>query len=658
MSDLTALVPALAAVLVDFLWQGALIGLFAWLALTLLRNARPQARYAVACLALLACVLVPAWRLLHAVGASASPVHAEAIAPDLNVTIAAAHAPAVPAFKTLAALPPLPDGALPWVVAFWAAGVVMLALRMACGLWWVRRLRAHALADRSDWQQRLDALAQRMGIGRVVALKIVADGDSPLSAGWWKPVVLLPAALAMRMPTHLLEALLAHELAHIRRHDYLVNLLQGTVEVLLFYHPVTWWLSRQVRIEREQVADDIAASALETPRHLALALSQLDRYATPFPAFAQAAHGGQLMSRIQQLVRPDRRTIGTIGGIVALPLLGLAAAGLVFAQVHSAPIAPVASAAPTAPTAPPAPAAPPAPPAPTVPLVPLVHPAPAPAAPVAPTAPTPPVAPTSPTAPAAHALSHIRPRGDGRAYALVRKDREGFSMSGDDADVEAIRAARRSIDGDFIWFRRDGKPYVVRDEALQQRAEAAWAPTQALEARMQALDARMRPHQEKLEALGKRMEAIHVDSAFESPETRAAAAKMEALGERMQALAVRQEALAQSRAGAGKADHARLQEQTQALSAQQERMAAEMEQHFRVMEAAGRRMQAQSAPMEALARQMEAASKPMQSVGKEMEALGRQMEQKAAVADGRIQELIDEAVNRGLAQPAPAPSHQ
>lgn len=651
MSDLPALVPALAAVLVDFLWQGALIGLLTWLALSLLRNARPQARYAVACLALLACVLVPAWRLLQAIGASASPVHAEAFAPGLDIAIAAAHAPAVPAFKTLAALPPLPDGALPWVVAFWAAGVVMLALRMACGLWWVRRLRAHALADRSDWQQRLDALAQRMGIGRVVALKIVADGDSPLSAGWWKPVVLLPAALAMRMPTHLLEALLAHELAHIRRHDYLVNLLQGTVEALLFYHPVTWWLSRQIRIEREQVADDIAASALETPRHLALALSQLDRYATPFPAFAQAAHGGQLMSRIQQLVRPDRRTIGAIGGIVALPLLGLAAAGLVFAQVHSAPITP---AAPTAPSAPAAPLAPPAPPAPTIPLV---RPAPAPAAPVAPTAPTPPVAPTSPTAPATHALTYS-PRDGGRAYALVRKGREGFSMSGDAADVEAIRAARRSIDGDFIWFRRDGKPYVVRDEALQQRAEAAWAPTQALEARMQVLDARMRPHQEKLEVLGKRMEAIHVDSAFESPETRAAAAKMEALGERMQALALRQEALAQSRAGAGKADHTRLQEQAQALSAQQERLAAEMEQHSRVMEAAGRRMQAQSAPMEALARQMEAASKPMQSVGKEMEALGRQMEQKAAVADGRIQELIDEAVNRGLAQPAPAPSHQ
>lgn len=655
MSDLPALVPALAAVLVDFLWQGALIGLFAWLALSLLRNARPQARYAVACLALLACVLVPAWRLLQAVGASASPVHAEAFAPGLDVAIATAHAPAVPAFKTLAALPLLPDGVMPWVVVFWAAGVVVLALRMACGLWWVRRLRARALADRSGWQQRLDALAQRMGIGRVVALKIVADGDSPLSAGWWKPVVLLPAALAMRMPTHLLEALLAHELAHIRRHDYLVNLLQGTVEALLFYHPVTWWLSRRIRIEREQVADDIAASALQTPRHLALALSQLDRYATPFPAFAQAAHGGQLMSRIQQLVRPDRRTIGAIGGIVALPLLGLAAAGLVFAQVHSAPIAPVASAAPTAPTAPPAPAAPPAPPAPTVPLV---HPAPAPTAPVAPTAPTPPVAPTSPTAPAAHALIHVNPRGDGRAYALVRKGREGITMSGDDADVEAIRAARRSIDGDFIWFRRDGKPYVVRDEALQQRAEAAWAPTQALEARMQALDARMRPHQEQLEALGKRMEAIHVDDAFESPETRAAAAKMEALGERMQALALRQEALAQSRAGAAKTDHARLQQQAQALSAQQERLAAEMEQHSRVMEAAGRRMQAQSVPMEALARQMEAASKPMQSVGKEMEALGRQMEQKAAVADGRIQELIDEAVNRGLAQPAPAPSHQ
>ena len=113
----------------------------------------------------------------------------------------------------------------------------------------------------------------------------------------------LPAALLARMPAGLLEALLAHELAHIRRHDYLVNLLQAVVEALLFYHPVVWWLSRRIRHERELIADDLAAEALGDRRSLALALSELDRMlgataAGPIPRFAHAAHGGQLMSRI------------------------------------------------------------------------------------------------------------------------------------------------------------------------------------------------------------------------------------------------------------------------------------------------------------------------------------------------------------------------
>ena len=98
---------------------------------------------------------------------------------------------------------------------------------------------------------------------------------------------------------------------------------------------------------------------------------------------------------------------------------------------------------------------------------------------------------------------------DSRAgYALVRKDREGISMSGDLDDVDAIRAARRSIDGDFIWFRRDGKAYVVRDAALLARVQEAWKPLEPLEAQMEVLDERMRPHSDRMEALGARMEAM------------------------------------------------------------------------------------------------------------------------------------------------------
>src|SRR5690606_22850475 len=251
MNELLALlVPVMAATLLHFLWQGVLIGLVAAAVLALLGNARPQARYAIACGALLACVLWPAFTLLQAV------MQANDAAPAAALTYVAADAAGFGDASALrealgtSRLPPLP-----WIVALWAAGVAVCSLRMAGGLLWVRHMCDRAqVATGAEWQACTQRLAARMGIRRTVVLRMSEGGDSPVTAGWRRPVVLLPVALLARMPADLVEALIAHELAHIRRHDYLVNLLQGAVETLLFYHPVVWWLSQRIRIERELVA--------------------------------------------------------------------------------------------------------------------------------------------------------------------------------------------------------------------------------------------------------------------------------------------------------------------------------------------------------------------------------------------------------------------
>jgi D-alanyl-D-alanine endopeptidase (penicillin-binding protein 7) len=134
-------------------------------------------------------------------------------------------------------------------------------------------------------------------------------------------VVLVPASLVAGMPPQLLEALLAHELGHVRRHDYLVNLVQNVIETLLFYHPAVWWLSRRVRAEREQIADDFAARHLGEPRRLALALSELEKLQFSSHHLAQAANGGDLMARIRRLLRPD---VQALNWKAAVPVLGLA----------------------------------------------------------------------------------------------------------------------------------------------------------------------------------------------------------------------------------------------------------------------------------------------------------------------------------------------
>jgi len=638
---IASLVPMLAAVLLHFLWQGALVGVLAWMLLSALHAARPQARYAVACLALLACVLLPLLTFAR-LSLGDTPVANTAAALGETAIVAGTSENA----SMLSTLSSSANPVMPWIVALWAAGVGSLALRMACGLWWVRRLRASpACGDAQRWEVCVDRLAWRFGIRRRVAVRLIEDGDSPLSVGWWKPMVLLPAAIVANMPAPLLEALIAHELAHIRRHDYLVNLLQGVVEALLFYHPVVWWLSHRIRIERELVADDLAAKQLGDPRRLALALSQLDRLGiarSPIPhtALAQAAHGGQLMSRIRQLLRPEHRIVG---GTLLLPAVGIVALGIAFQAYAKLGSAPTGTRTTSTTEVPP----PPPPPPPLGPSSPTAPPPPPAALPVQ--APLPPVPPAPPPPPMTGSL-HFGSHQDG--YALVRKGRDGYMMSGDTDDVDDIDAVKRRIDGDFLWFRRDGKAYVVRDAAVLARAREAWAGTQPHEAKMQELQARMQPHQQKLEAMGKRMQAMHVD--FErTPQMRDAEESMHALALRQQALAEKHRALAMQYVRAGDAGRERLDRQAQQLDAQQQALSEEMERHSSVLQGQHERMQAESVKMEAVAREMEAASKPMEAIGKEMEAVGKQMERQANIADGQVRKLIDEAVRQGLAQPAP-----
>lgn len=237
--QIDTLIRALGLGLLHSLWQCALIGAVAWLALRTLRNASPQARYAVACTALAACVLWPAAEVLRQLSLAA-PRTLETIATGASPRdIASMFATFAGADHPTSALSIL-EAALPWLVTLWAAGACTMLLRLASGLRWVRRLKRDAReCEDQAWQLRLDRLARRFGLSGV-RLAVFDDTGGPLAIGLWRPMVLVPASLLARMPVDMLEALLAHELAHIRRHDYLVNLLQRAAEALLFHHPVVW----------------------------------------------------------------------------------------------------------------------------------------------------------------------------------------------------------------------------------------------------------------------------------------------------------------------------------------------------------------------------------------------------------------------------------
>ena len=306
------IVSSLGWTLVHFLWQGLLLGCATAVLLTLMRNARPEHRYTVACTALFMCLAWPAFEFYARMQDAAAVVAAVAPAGGW-ASVTGTRADSIASYL---------QGNLVWVVALWAGCASVLAVRIGLGLLWVKRAERQYSGD-AHWQARVDRMAEQFGITRNVRLRVVENLASPITAGWLRPVLLVPASLVTGMPAHLLEALLAHELAHVRRLDYLVNLGQNVVETLLFYHPAVWWISGRIREEREQIADDIAATQLGEPRRLALALSELERFQFSSHHLAQAANGGDLMTRIKRLIRPDTQALNWKA---AIPVLGLAAA--------------------------------------------------------------------------------------------------------------------------------------------------------------------------------------------------------------------------------------------------------------------------------------------------------------------------------------------
>ena len=599
MADMLAsLVPLLGQALLHFIWQGALIGLLAALVLDALRNSRPQARYAVACLALLLCMLTPIVTMLFVLapdmlGAGFDNVFATS-STDARTSVGGALSVIAPATAQLHAY-------LPAIVAIWAAGTCLLSLRMAMGLAWVRRMRNLPQGPAQlAWQSRLDAMAVHFLPRRGVALRLVDNLESPVSAGWLRPVVLLPVGLLTRMPAELIEALLAHELAHIRRHDYLVNLLQNAIEAVLFYHPVVWWLSHRIRVEREQIADQLASEVACAPRRLALALSELSDFQRAAPGLAvhmaQAANGNQLMPRIQRLLHPTRHV--RVGSRLLFPLLGVIAAGIAtytWAQAGDGGFSTTV-----------------------------------------------------------HGTLHLDDGKFGDSFALVRGTGDEMHMWGPINDIDEIKAARKSVNGEYLWFRRGSQAYIVTDPALLARAHEATRETEELDKKMDALDAQMEPHERKMEMLEERMDALSEDVET-TPRSIAAQRKMDDLGRQQGELGRQQRELAaRLRATDDETLQAQLGREMDELGEKQDELGRQMDEQAAVMDEESERLEARQAPMEALSREMELAGKPMEAISEQMEAQGRLIEEASARVEGELRKIIDEAVKRKLATPVAA----
>ncbi len=325
--------------LLHFVWQGAVIG--AVYALMRRRLPAGDARYACGLVALAAMVLAPlvtvAWL------ASRMATDGGLVATTAGMMPATPKAAGTLATASWASF----DALLPWLVAVWFAGVLLLGTRAAVHWQHLRRL-VRIARPFIAWEERFAALCRRFGLSMSVRLAIVEGIDTPTLIGWLRPVILLPTAIVLGFPADQIELVLAHELGHVRRRDAMVNLVQVVVETVLFYHPVVHWISRDLRNERELACDALVLrTTAASPRRYAQMLADLEdlRVAPRGWTLALAASGGVLLERVRRIVGEpaDAGTFRPAGRLLPLVLIGAVLAMLAMREVRRLPDADVAA---------------------------------------------------------------------------------------------------------------------------------------------------------------------------------------------------------------------------------------------------------------------------------------------------------------------------
>ena len=386
-----SMMEALGWALIHSLWQCAAIALFFAAVNLALRRASANLRYVLAYSSLLAMPAAMAATFLallqphHSVASFSPSVPILTRIAPINLSSAISTAPSHPL-----SYPTLPY--LNLIVWFWIAGVVAMSVWSAAGWLIAQRLKRrskHALPE--IWQFRLATLASQLGIRRGIRLCESTLAQVPAVIGWIRPVILVPAGALINLSAQELEAILAHELAHIRRFDYVANLLQSAIEALLFYHPGMWWIAKRIRAERENCCDDLAIAACGDRVVYARALTALEELRGAYPHFAMAATGGPLITRVRRLLGKDdprRRSLPVWMALVTVLVAVLAVSSGLRLRAQAPPAAPQPPVAPIIEQ----PLAPPPPLAAVPPIQPTFKPPLAPAAPIAaqPTTPEPP----------------------------------------------------------------------------------------------------------------------------------------------------------------------------------------------------------------------------------------------------------------------------
>lgn len=300
------LLKALGWTLVHSVWQLILIAAILWILLKLTPKARPSINYGLALGALALILVVTSLTFIYQVQQTEGTKAFLTSADNFQVIVGSS-----PSFSAESKVDSVILNTTFWIeqnmfmlVNFWFLGALLFLFRLFNSLSEIRSLRKSA-SPIVDFQIQKIAftLAARMGIKREIQLKISAIGQSPLTFGALKPIVLLPAGLIFQLSPLQLEAIIAHELAHVKRNDYLVNLLFSTLDVVFFFHPCYWWITNTVKELRENAADDLVLKAGIEPKNLATGLAEVINFAKQNPPELALAAGKRRNPTLQRIKR-------------------------------------------------------------------------------------------------------------------------------------------------------------------------------------------------------------------------------------------------------------------------------------------------------------------------------------------------------------------
>lgn len=315
---------ALGWTLVHSVWQLIVIGAALWVLLKVFSHRSPAFKYNVALASLGFAFLVAAGTLIYQLSFQAPASLFDKVAMEAMVFDRVSQGSSASVESLIPMAIHWIEIQLPILVNFWFLGALLFMFRLFNSLSEIRLLRKSSTANLdSELDQMMSRVGKRLGISQSVQLRITEFGQSPITFGFLKPIILIPAGLIFQLSSSQLEAIIAHELAHVKRNDYLVNLLQSSLEVVFFYHPCFWWMSQTLKELRENASDDLAVSTGVSAKELAYGLAEVLNFAKQNPpelALAAGKRRNPTLQRIKRIMGYPAQTYPQ-NPIISIPML-------------------------------------------------------------------------------------------------------------------------------------------------------------------------------------------------------------------------------------------------------------------------------------------------------------------------------------------------